>query len=1109
MRVSLPAVFLATIAAALMFSTAVAQATEIHVFSKEFAGAGTEPGKLKEPTGIAVNDGTHDVYVADSANNRVEVFNEKGVYQFEFNGSGSDLLVEGSAAPTGQFSSPGGVSGVAIDNSGKPVLEDPSVEDVYVIDRGHKVIDKFSSTGKYEGQLTGTCPSEKESEPAGTCEPSGVPVTPFNELDGVAVDSNGTLWVLQGNGEPGGQVDSFSDAAANEFLSTAPLQGYSPAALPIDPGFAVNSEDDLYAMFSAVSGGKYVVEFNSAAQQLAVGFGSSFGQTGVAVDLANNVVYIGSPTEAAAFSAEGALIEAFGSGHLAGGSGIAVDASDGTVYVADSTADAVKVFDDVPVPDEVATAPPSNVTPASVTLNGTVNPDGAGLTECKFEYVAAAEYKPGASNPYAAGQAVSCAQGLGTGLGEIGEGTEPVAVSANVPGLARYAVYHYRLVAADTNGSVPTPDAEFFTGGAGVLGESVAGVASSSATLQAQIDPNGVDTHYYFQYNTGGTEGCTASTCFDLPAEPGLDIGSAKGVQNVELPVQGLQPSTIYHYRVVTVQGGETLAGPDQTFTTQPAGTEFTLPDGRMWELVSPPDKGGAEIENVKVGLGGAMQASENGEAVTYIASSPVGAGGQSNPLDNQVLSTRGPDGWSSQDLDTQHHEATILEQREAGYPFPRDEFEEYSVFSPDLSLAYVHPEGTTPLAPPAPPSQFYVRDSSTGVFTSTTLTAKEWYAERVALAQGPPRCDAGASPAKEKEVDAVSQDGCYVYFNSKSILAPGASGTDPLYVSHYNGTEWVTTFIPLSLGFQKLSPNGQYVAFMSEASLTGYDNEDVTSGHAGERMDEEVYLYDAATNHLVCASCNPTGARPVGVLDPGEPFLGHLLVDRNDEWEGHWLAGSLPDWTVSAQSKPIYQPRYLSDDGKLFFDSPEALVAQDVNAQENVYEYETPASGEMTASDSCTTESLTYSSRSEGCVSLISSGTSSQESAFVDASASGDDVFFLTSSRLAPQDNDNSYDMYDAHVCSASAPCPASLALSPPPCETGDSCKPAPTPQPAIFGAPPSATFSGDGDITPAVTTKVTKKTVKCKRGYVKKKTKCVKRPKAKKAGNKRGAKS
>jgi hypothetical protein len=100
--------------------------------------------------------------------------------------------------------------------------------------------------------------------------------------------------------------------------------------------------------------------------------------------------------------------------------------------------------------------------------------------------------------------------------------------------------------------------------------------------------------------------------------------------------------------------------------------------------------------------------------------------------------------------------------------------------------------------------------------------------------------------------------------------------------------------------------------------------------------------------------------------------------------------------------------------------------------------------------------------------VSLISSGTSAQESAFMDASESGDDVFFLTSSRLSPIDTDTARDIYDAHVCSSGSPCISYASSEVPACTTEASCKPSPTPQPSIFGAPASATFTGPGNPNP-----------------------------------------
>ena len=257
------------------------------------------------------------------------------------------------------------------------------------------------------------------------------------------------------------------------------------------------------------------------------------------------------------------------------------------------------------------------------------------------------------------------------------------------------------------------------------------------------------------------------------------------------------------------------------------------------------------------------------------------------------------------------------------------------------------------------------------------------------------------------------------------------------------------------------VSPDGRYLAFMSERSLTGYDNTDAHSG----QPDVEVFLYDAGTGRLTCASCNPSGARPSGVFDSGTASVGCWWIVTGIG-VGHWLAGSLPGWTnVVSKSCVLPVALYLSDSGRLFFDSADALVPGDANGLEDVYEYEPSGVG------GCT--------KAGGCVGLISSGTSGEESAFLDASESGDDVFFLTAAQLVPQDLDSALDVYDAQVCSASSPCLASPPAPAAPCGTADSCRAAPSSQPGVFGAPPSATFSGAGNLTPSVSKTVVKKKV------------------------------
>ncbi len=300
----------------------------------------------------------------------------------------------------------------------------------------------------------------------------------------------------------------------------------------------------------------------------------------------------------------------------------------------------------------------------------------------------------------------------------------------------------------------------------------------------------------------------------------------------------------------------------------------------------------------------------------------------------------------------------------------------------------------------------------------------------------------------------------------------------------------------------------------MSEASLTGYDNRDANNGVP----DEEVFLYHAPEDpekepgSLICASCDPTGARPVGV---SESFDEGPLWDEAGNWDERWVAGNVPGWTSLSLTSARYQSRYLSNEGRLFFDSPDALVPADVGGQVDVYEYEPAGVGGCRAPGYGQSASVVYSEGEGGCVGLISSGTSSQESAFLDASETGGDVFFLTASRLSPLDYDTSYDVYDAHECTTAVPCAPPPALAPAPCTTGDACKAAPTPQPAFFGTPSSETFSGAGNIVPEATVPpkeiAKRRTTKCARGKKPSHGRCVRRKPgkhAKKSDRTRGGK-
>lgn len=341
-----------------------------------------------------------------------------------------------------------------------------------------------------------------------------------------------------------------------------------------------------------------------------------------------------------------------------------------------------------------------------------------------------------------------------------------------------------------------------------------------------------------------------------------------------------------------------------------------------------------------------------------------------------------------------------------------------------------------------------------------------------------------------------TGEEGEYVYAVANGALVAGASRGDctgsseveeqpgttcNLYVFHNAGSGWSTKLIGALSGADRpdwvagiahegflsyqtagVSPKGQYLAFMSDQSLTDYDNEDVTSQAAGERLDEEVFEYDAAEGRLVCASCNPSGARPEGVDDAEASFEGgSLLVDRLEIWVGekngvtperddHWLAGNIPGYEKLFAGVASHQPRYIDESGRMFFDSPDHLVPASTTDKEKVYEYEPNTVG------SC--------SDAGGCVALISSGDAERESTFLDASVNGNDVFFLTASRLVQQDTDESEDVYDARVCGSECLPPPTSGQ--PQCATLEECKGTYTPSTPATMAPATSSASGQGNV-------------------------------------------
>jgi DNA-binding beta-propeller fold protein YncE len=539
-----------------------APALAAHVFSGSFGEAGAGAGQFSGPSGVAVNEETGDVYVVDKGNNRVQ----------EFNASGSAVLGEFNGVAAGHPLS--GPEGIAVDNSTNPL--DPSRGDVYVADAGHHAVDRFSTSGVFEGQLT------LAKGAAGGGE---------EKLEGLGVDPAGTVWVYQDNATGRGEVQSYGDALGNPFLLSRVHEGEGAGA-----GFAVDSEDNLYVnnffrIFEKTdSGGNTLIAKVDAEEA-----------TGAAVDESNDDVYIDNIGTVAEFGPSGSELDRFGAGKLTAGSGVAVNSATATVYVADSTTDSVSLFV-APVPPGVATGEASStVVEGSGTLTGVVNPRGVQVTSCEFEYVSDAALReltgmdfeelvkalPAGEILAVLGVHAACEH---PGAGEI-SGSGAVAVHAGVSGLTPGVVYHVGLLAGNGDGSEPAFGGAraFFASSRPVLGgESASDVVSGSAVLHAQVDPEGLASTYRFEYGTSTGYGAS------VPVPDGALAAGTDGVF-VSARLSGLSANTTYHWRIVASNAFGVVRGVDHTFIYDTTGAG--LPDNRAYEMVTPPRKNGAAID--------------------------------------------------------------------------------------------------------------------------------------------------------------------------------------------------------------------------------------------------------------------------------------------------------------------------------------------------------------------------------------------------------------------------------------------------------------------------------------------------------------------------------
>ena len=253
-----------------------------------------------------------------------------------------------------------------------------------------------------------------------------------------------------------------------------------------------------------------------------------------------------------------------------------------SVYAANSSSNEIAVFGDArPI---VTTGPFTEASESEVTMTGEIDPAGRGdITGCEFDY--------GFDTSY--GKTVPCTPDPS---GHPFEG--PTHVTARIDGFSPGTKDHYRLVATNSVGSTASGlDQTFITTQPPAIdGLASANLTATTADLNAQVNPNGLETTYEFVYGTTTAYGQSAPV-------PAGTLPASNADQAVSVHLENLQAQANYHYALVASNADGTTTTEDHTFNFYPPRcpnenlrqqTQANyLPDCRAYELVSPGDAGG------------------------------------------------------------------------------------------------------------------------------------------------------------------------------------------------------------------------------------------------------------------------------------------------------------------------------------------------------------------------------------------------------------------------------------------------------------------------------------------------------------------------------------
>jgi hypothetical protein len=401
------------------------------------------------PGGVAL-DGAGNVYVADTSNHTIRKITPAGVVSTLAGLAGTSGSADGSGAAA-RFSSPGGL---AVAANG----------DVYVADTSNHTIRRITSAGlvtTFAGSAGITGSTDGPGKGADFLYPNAV-----------AVDGSGNVYVADTNNHTIRRITltrvvstlagtAGSSGSTNDTGAAARFS--YPMGIAVGSGGVLVVADQFNHTLRRVSGAGVVTTLAGAASVA----GSANGPAqqarfnypaGVAVD-AGGRVYVADSLNHTIRRMEpdgtvltiGGLAESAGStdgadgaGRFSGPMALAVDSA-GRIYVADQNNSRISRGTPAAYPPSAALTSISGLTSTTVTLGGSVTPNGLATTAV-FDY--------GLTTAYGSTMAAS--------LGNL-QGTSAQDVSASLTGLLTGSTYYYRLRATNVDGTQNSTGGTFTT----------------------------------------------------------------------------------------------------------------------------------------------------------------------------------------------------------------------------------------------------------------------------------------------------------------------------------------------------------------------------------------------------------------------------------------------------------------------------------------------------------------------------------------------------------------------------------------------------------------------------------------------------------------------